>query len=125
MKYYEIVVFILCLHVSVAMVNATGIFHTGIQHNEAWFNRLYLSTQDEYAQEQVESDNQDWGVGDFLKGLGIFIWNFGVGIIIVPTTLGAFGLTSPYIYYLSVLIYFIYVAAIAQFVSDRQIKVMS
>jgi len=125
MKYYEIVLFILCLHVGVAIVNGTGIFHSTMQHDEEWFNRLMISTGEDYEQSQVQTDSANWGIGDFVKGLAIFIWNFAVGIIIIPATLGSFGLSGVYIYPLSALIYSVYIAAIAQMVADRQMKGMS
>ena len=125
MKYYEIIIFVLCLHVSVAIVNATGMFHTTQEHDKEWFNRLLISTGDQYSQNQVQTESDSWGIGDFVKGLGIFIWNFAVGIFVIPATLGAFGLVSPYVYYISVLIYAIYIAAIAQIVANRDFKGMS
>ena len=125
MKYYEICIFILCLHVSIAIVNATDILHSNTQHDKEWFNRLLISTGGEYDQNQVQTESNSWGIGDFVKGLAIFLWNFAVGIVIVPTTLGSFGLVEPYIYYISVLVYAVYISAIMQIVADRQFQGMS
>lgn len=125
MKYYEIIIFVLCLHVSVALVNATGIFHTTQEHDKEWFNQLYLSAEDEYEPGNVESDGWIASLIESVKALAMFIINFAVGIIVVPTTLGAFGLGSPYVYYISVLIYAIYIIALIQIISNRGFKGMS
>jgi len=125
MKYLSIVMFLFCLHVSLAVINATDIFSTTVTPQNSWFddiddNRL---ADEEYVQSQVDTD-VSFGFGDFVKGIYYFVKALGWGILSVPYTLQIFGMQSPFIYYFSLPIYIIYFIAIAQFISNRATKSM-
>lgn len=118
MKYLAITMFVLCVHVSMAIYNATGIFSIALQENQDFINTFSKSElkDESYVQSQVDS-NQDPGLGDYIKAISLFIGSFFLGVIVVPYTLHLLGLNWFYASLFSVPVYFMYVAAWIQLVS--------
>jgi len=125
MRYLSVVVFIFCIHVSLAGLNAYGIYSTEVTPQQSWFNDVNADqlADAEYVQSQVEN-NVDFGFGDFIKGIFYFIAAVGWGVFAIPYTLSAFGVPPPFTYYFSLPVYFMYFIAIAQFLSNRGTKGM-
>lgn len=125
MKFISIVIFILCLHVSVALVNASGIFPNYMLPHEEWWGNIdeQRLKEETYVQGNVEPD-LDMGLWDFVKGVFYFVYSFGFGIIVFPYTLAMLGLQSPFIYYLSIPVYLLYLLGWFQILANRQTKSM-
>lgn len=125
MRYISIALLLLCIHVSGAFFNATSIFAPNMQTADNWFTKIDSNSikDEEYIQSEAESS---WisTAGDMAKGLFYFIITFAAGIVWVPFTMQSFGLTSPYIYYMSIPIYALYFLGIAQWISNRATKTM-
>lgn len=126
MKYLSIVLFIFFIHVSMAIVNTTGILSVEYQEQEDWFDDVKDDRlkDESYVQSQVSTSAESFGFGDFIKGILYFVRAVGWGIISVPYTLGIFGLEYPYNYYFGLPVYFLYFLAIAQFIANRSTKTM-
>lgn len=120
-KYYSLALFIFVLHVSMAVINATGVFPMAKQPMSEWFDKVNDDqlANEEYVQSSVSSTSV-WGtIADFVKGLFYFIVALGLGIIAVPYTLGIFGMVAPFTYYFSLPFYLIYLVALAQIIANR------
>jgi len=121
MKYTAIILMLMSIHVSMAFINAMGVFTESRQPNMSWLEKQIANTAGSYTQSEVVSDNS-LGFGDFVKGLFYFVGSFGLGVIIVPYTLAAFGLTAPWTYFLSIPVYAIYTIALIQIIANRPFK---
>ena len=125
MKYLNFAIFLLCMQLSLAIVNSTGILSTEKPYQEAWFTEIKT--------EAVENQNYDagsvpmqliqFGV-DFVKALFIFITILARGVISLPYLLTNFGLLYPYTYFFSIPVYLLYAIAIFQVLSNRHTESM-
>jgi len=124
MKYLSIVLFLFMIQVSISVINGIGILHSELQPQAEWFDAIDNEqlANESYIQGEVSADS--FGFGDFIKGFWYFIKAVGLGIISIPYTLGIFGLRSPFIYYFSIPVYFLYFLAVAQFLANRGTKSM-
>lgn len=127
MRFLGIVLFVFCLHVSIALVNSTGVFYSEVQAKSDWFIEIDDDSlaDESYVQSQLGTTTDSYGVGDFVKGLWYFVKAFGWGIIAVPYSLGMFGLKAPFTYLVSLPVYLLYFLAIAQWISNRGTRNMS
>lgn len=128
MKYIEIVMMVLLLNVSMAVINAAQLVETyQLQPTQSWFDLVGKDTikDDEYFQSSaVQSASSNFGFGDFVKGLAIFLATFAFGVVAVPFTLMQFGMTGSIAGLLSIPVYVSYALAIGQYVSNRSTKGM-
>ncbi len=125
MKYLNIATFLFCLHVSLAILNATGVYSTELTPQTSWFddvNDQELADAN-YAQSQV-GQTIDYSLGDVVKGIFYFVKALGWGILSIPYTFQIFGVQAPFTYYFSLPVYIMYFLAIAQFISNRATKGM-
>ncbi len=135
MRFASIIVFLFCIHVSVAMINATvgpdgvwPILQTQNQAQTEWFTSVGGEIDDgTYLQNTVQSNAQsvELGYGDLVRGMGHFFIVFGKGVIWVPSTIQSFGVPSPLYYFLSLPVYMIYMLAIVQIIMNRTFRGMS
>lgn len=121
MRYLAIAFFIFCIHGSIAITNATGIFDVAHPYASDWYSSLDATelSDAQYAESTVNSANTNFGFGDFVKGLYYFVLAVGLGIIWIPFTFEMFGLVAPFTYFFSVPIYFLYFVALAEWISNR------
>lgn len=128
MKYVTIVMMIFMIHVSISAINAAEIF-TGeqLQPSQGWLDDVKSETTDnEYFQSSaVQTASSNFGFGDFVKGLAIFVVMFAFGIVAVPYTFMQFGVPVDIALILSLPVYAIYGLAWAQITANRALKSMS
>jgi len=127
MKYVAIASFVFFINISMALTNATGLFI--FDHSDPdteWIQSVNEDelANEEYVKNEVGQDSDSWWLGDFIKGLWLFIKAFGMGVIAFSTTLSQFGLEYPFTYLLNACVYLIYFAGIAQFIANRNTKTM-
>lgn len=126
MKYFAIALLFFLIQCSASIVNATFIFTTVVQPQSDWIasvDKQQLANAS-YVQGDL-SQTTNFGFGDFVKGIFYFVEAAGLGIISVPYTLSNFGMQSPFTYFFSVPVYFMYFLAIAQFVANRSMRSMT
>jgi len=135
MKFLTIALFLLCIHVSASIINAIQAT-SGWQmpHSETWFKEIEQESikNEQYFQNQAIQDTSvSFGFGDFVKGFFNFLGVASYSVAVVPYTINQFlppglsdsdqaKISTP----ISILIYFIYGLAIAQFISNRAAKGM-
>ena len=129
MKYLEIVTMILLLNVSMAVINAAQFVNAyALQPTDSWFSLVGKDNikDDQYFQSSaVQNASSNFGFGDFVKGLALFLATLAFGIVAVPYTMTQFGMPTSIAVILSIPVYVSYTLAIAQFVSNRSAKGMS
>lgn len=127
MKYLQIAIFFFVLQCSFSIVNATGLMYNQVHPQSEWLADLDQNQIEDlsYADSQVASSNTDFGFGDFIKGFYYFALAVGKGVLSVPYTMGQLGLRSPFVYYFSIPVYFLYFIGIAQFIANRTLRSMS
>ena len=117
MKYMELVVMLLMIHVSISFIGALGVFSYSKNPNNDWLNEFTRTelSNDEYVQSEVQSQaDVNFGFGDLVKGLFYFVTSFARGLIDIPHTLQLFGLNSGLSIILSFPMYIMYIIAIIQ-----------
>jgi len=127
MKYYAIALLVFLISVAAAFTNELDLFNDKLNPQDDWFDNVddaELAGQ-EYSQGTVSDTDINFGFGDFIKGLWYFIKSIGLAIVGVPYILAGFGLQAPFIYYVSIPVYLIYLIGIAQFISNRGIRNMA
>ena len=139
MKYIVVVTLVFLMHVSMATINAalvaSGNTFTDIvnpigtfklQPSQSWlFNVENEAKGNQYFQSSAtQQASSNFGFGDFVKALAIFITTFAFGIIAVPYTLTLLGLPLTLALPLSLPIYLLYGLGLAQFVGNRANKSM-
>lgn len=128
MKYMTIITFILVLQTAASIINA-------IQYTTSYsidpypeaFSSIDKGTieNSQYLQSPAQVDaSSDIGLGDFVKGLFIFIGQFAWGIIAIPVVLHNFGMEWNLAYLFSYPIYLVYFIALFQIISNRAAKTM-
>lgn len=118
MKYVLFTLFVFCIHLSMAIYNATGLFAYGTTPDSSFldsFNTDALKSAS-YTTSQIDQ-NQDVTAGDYIKATAMFVVTLGLGVFVVPYTLSLLGLTYPYTLYFSLVVYFMYLLAILQIIS--------
>lgn len=131
MRFYDIALFIFLFNLSLSMIIGMNIFTVQpVSPNQGYMNTFNPTADDRFAynlsQPRVETGySQDFNVGDFLGGLGIFLSAFSY------STIGIFPLMNQLFYYapligniIAIIIYFIYSIGIIQFLTNRPLKVM-
>lgn len=123
MRFVEMAALLFVLQLSFAMVNTTGLYEVSKQPQDEWIADVDNEelADASYVQSQVSSEN-NFGFGDFIKGLWYFVKALGWGVISIPYTLGVLGLKAPFSYYISACVYFIYFIAIAQFIRGMDVE---
>ena len=129
MKYLTIVTFLLIIHVSAAIVNSAE-YTAGykFQPDEEAFKEIEQDVIKEQSYLQnvaIEDTSVSFGFGDFFRGIWIFVKTVWWGVVAVNGTIVAFGIDSQIATYISIIIYFIYGIALAQFISNRASKGMA
>lgn len=117
MKYLEIVVMLLLIHVSASFVGALDIMEYSKNPNNEWLDDFTRSEwqNDSYIQSEVQSESDiNFGFGDLIKGLYYFVKSFARGLIDLPHTLQMFGVPANISIILSFPLYIIYAIAIIQ-----------
>lgn len=120
MKYISIVILILCIHVSVALVNGLHVFPQYMLPHEKWWSNIDKTNLDQqtYIKGEVDTD-YDFGVGDLVKALWLFVYTFGFGVIVVPYTFVCMGLPVSFSLILSMPVYAAYALGWFQILSNR------
>jgi hypothetical protein len=126
MRFVSIAVFLFCVHVSMAVVNSTGIFITTISPSQEWLS----STNQQQVQSQQYVPNQvqqsiDWSWGDVIKGVFFFVMSFGLSIVFLPWTFVQFGMSWSLAGLISAPFYLMYLFGWAQWLANRPEKNMS
>lgn len=125
MRLVSIAWFVFALQFSLAILNTLGLFAVYVQADQTIMSVVTdVDVQNAgYAQSQVSNTNV-LGFGDFVKGLGLFILNFGYIVVAFPFWLNAIGLPAWLSSIMGIPIYFLYVFAIGQWLSNRAEKGM-
>lgn len=120
MKYVTIVLFLMCMQVGVALLNATGLTPNFMMPHEEWWSNVDEESikAKQYAKGELDAEI-DFGVGDFVKSLFIFFVTFAFGIIVVPYTLTLLGVPFAIATYLSMPVYIMYFLAFIQLAGNR------
>ena len=124
MKYVAIAMFIFIIQVSVAFTNATGLFSPHMSEHNEW---LSVVSETEINNENYQGSKLSEFIntfGDYVRGLWYFIKTFALGTIVFSYTLKEFGLTAPYTIILNLVVWFIYILGITQFIANRTTKSM-
>lgn len=134
MRFTSVILFLFCIHVSMAIVNGVvgsdGIFPLLQSQNQPksdWFTTTSNEVNEgSYFQNTVQSSGTvvELGFGDLARGIAKFFIVFGIGIVVVPTTMTGFGMDLWLATLFSLPIYAIYIMAIVQLVMNRQFKGM-
>ena len=127
MKYMEIVVMLLLIHVAASFVGAMGILEYSKNPNNEWLNEFTRSEwqNDSYVQSEVQSQSDvNFGFGDLIKGLYYFVSSFARGLIDLPHTLQMFGVPTNLSFILSFPLYIIYAIAIIQLLRGTSTETM-
>lgn len=127
MKFVEIALFLLCIQLSIGIVNALGIFEVSKQYQSDWVDSLNTEAQnnkDKQYSESPISTSYQFDLGATIKGLVSFSIAVGLAVVSVPYTLGLFGVVAPFNYFFSIPVYFIYFMALMQIIGNRGLKSM-
>jgi len=121
-RYALFAIFIFCIHVSMALFNAGGIFHESYMPHQEWMDNVDEDrlSDTEYVQGQITAE-YTFGFGDFVKALWYFVTALGLGIVVVPYTLTQFGFALNLAVLISMPVYMIYFVALAEFVRGMEI----
>lgn len=125
MRIVAIALLLFLINISAYVVNETGLFGVSVQQQDEWLDDVQDVANSDYSQADLQEESVNFGFGDFVKGLWIFVKAIAYSIFAPPLILKGFGLRSPYYIILSIPIYFIYVIGIAQFVANRSMKSMT
>lgn len=129
MKYVALATFLFFLNVSMAFVNASGLFVFQYANaDEEWMGQVDEPelADESYATKNVQGESSDWGLlGDFVKGLWFFIKTFGMGVLNFGGMLSQFGLKYPFTWLLNLCVYVIYLLGLAQYIGNKNISTMS
>lgn len=126
MRFISLATFLFCVHVSMAIMNASGVFVTTVQPNDSWLGDFTEDNlgDEAYVQNQVDT-NVGYDLGDIVKGVFYFVLVFGASVIVLPFTFVQFGMPWGFAILLSIPMYFIYALAWAQFIANRSTKSMT
>lgn len=127
MKIYSIAMFLLCLNISIALINTSGIFLVGAQENQQLNDNSKGFVEGEGLLDNSVTSEQtavNLGFGDFIKGFGYFITNFALSVVVLPYLLNQIGLSWAIAFMVSLPIYAVYAAGIIQFISNRSFSNM-
>lgn len=122
MKFVTIAIFMLCLNVSIAIVNAAEQFDYEMTPQEEWFREVddaELKDANFFQNLFTEVAEAMAIFTGFVKGLWFFVKMIAGGVIAVPWMLENLGVPDPYTYYFSLPIYMVYLLGLAQFLSGR------
>ena len=127
MRYLLLALFIFCMSVSASIINATGFFTHQLPAQTDWFSDVNSAALDNqtYSQTTVQSSTTNFGFGDFTKGLywlAIATFKASVGL---PWLLYQYGVTTPFNYFLSLVVWMIYLIGLADWIANRNTKGMT
>lgn len=125
MRFVSLAMFLFCIHISMALVNASGIYEVSLNPDQQWIDQVdqdELKNQ-EYIQDQVNTD-VSFDLGDLVKGLFFFVTTFGFSVIVLPATFIQFGVPTAIAILLSVPFYMMYFFGLAQWIANRNEKSM-
>lgn len=125
MRFVSIALFLVCIHFAMAILNGMGIFAPVLAPNSELINSVTSSTisNSSYTQSQA-SQQQNFGFGDFIKSLFLFVTTFAMTLIALPLTFIQFGVPNWLAYILSAPMYGVYLFALAQWIGNRSEKGM-
>ena len=117
MRYLSIVFFLVCIHVSIAMVNTMHITDPYLAPSQELLDKGGQADlmDEEYTKSQISTDTD--GFGDYIFAIFKFIGTFALGVVIIPYTLVKIGIAMPYAMYISIPIYLLYIIAWIQIIS--------
>lgn len=128
MKFYTIAMMMFILNVSLAIINAASLFTgTAIQPQQDWLDEAsaVATNDEEYFQKAALQESSDFlSLGDFLRGLWLFVKNFAKGVVAPYYILRQFGMPVQIAVPISSSVYLIYFIGIAQFIANRGMKTM-
>lgn len=120
MRFFHIAVILLLIQVSIPLVNEMGLFDNPMAYSSEWVSTVNSSKNDAYSQNPTANFQEFLSQKeDDVKGLFYFLRVVVSSIVWIPFTLSIFGMSSPATYYLSIPFYFIYVCAIAEFITKN------
>lgn len=127
MKIYTIAIFLFCIQISIALIEVSGVFDSNYAYNSQWVQEQgSIAYNESFLDYQVGGETDvSFSVGDFFKGLWLFIKSLAKTIIIFPYVLVQFGVPSFMAGLLSAPVYLVYIASLIQFIANRQFEGMS
>lgn len=124
MRITAILIFLVSLSFANAMIGSLGLFDTHPEFYDSQFIESINETvmDQSYGGASVSGANQQFGVGDFIAGLFLFVEIFFTGLFLPYRILVGFGLSTTVSLMFTFPIYLVYIIAIIQFLSGRYLE---
>lgn len=124
MRITTLLIFIITLCMTNALLVSLGIFQTAPDFkSEKLLSHINeTATTYQYRSAEVQDVTKEYGVGDFLAGLWLFIQVASLGIVLPYTILTGFGIPISVALVFTIPIYFIYIVSVIQILSGRYLE---
>ena len=113
--------FIFCISLAGGILNEMAIFQTSVYTNDPWLNQTKLAAEDQYTYNNFESSDSNF-FKDTIRALSIFGKVVGGSIIVAPIIHSLFNLDWSYSLLLALPAYFIYIVAIVQIFTGKNLE---